>query len=386
MFKLKYEMRVIAQWFAITFALSFIIVLKALAYAGDGHYLPLSNSLLGKVFPQTCIVPELLDTDGLIVAGVNFRLSGTDKMGRNWNLELSPSAAGGSIWKADLDFNGQPDFIVLLNTGGCGIAPTSRLIFLMFDKNLTPSVSSITGYFSAQGNGIEDLRQLSGQKNATLIEQILAYNTASNKNFWRTTIWQSKSTKWISLRQFENVSLPTYTLYTEKPNHRISKLTHTPEVSEPGEAAICPFVSEQNGSLPCEKFTMTKADARRVHAHDGQYSLNGSTKYFSGGDELEEPQIDVHISGVGAKLATDVNQKVIITAVVQGTPAANANIQPGDEIIEVDSKPVKGQSFARVIEQIRGPINTQVSITFMRKSDTHKVTMRRVDYRHSRGH
>ena len=93
----------------------------------------------------------------------------------------------------------------------------------------------------------------------------------------------------------------------------------------------------------------------------------------------EKSQIDAHLYGVGMLLGMNKEHKVVVIAPIEDTPASNAGIHPGDEVIEVDSKPVKGQSLDQVVKQIRGPINTKVAITFMRKLDKHKVTICRAE-------
>ncbi len=93
----------------------------------------------------------------------------------------------------------------------------------------------------------------------------------------------------------------------------------------------------------------------------------------------EKSQIDARLYGVGMLLGMNKEHKVVVIAPIEGTPAYNANIHPGDEIVEVDSKPVKGQSLDQVVKQIRGPINTKVGITFMRKVEKHKVMLSRAE-------
>lgn len=93
----------------------------------------------------------------------------------------------------------------------------------------------------------------------------------------------------------------------------------------------------------------------------------------------EKSQIDAHLFGVGMQLGMNKEHKVVVIAPIEGTPAFKSGIQPGDEIVEVDNKPVKGQSLDQVVKQIRGPINTKVFITIMRKQEHKKVALTRAE-------
>lgn len=81
----------------------------------------------------------------------------------------------------------------------------------------------------------------------------------------------------------------------------------------------------------------------------------------------ERDQIEAHLFGVGMQLGMNKESRVIVIAPIPDTPAANSGVMPGWEIIEVDDKPVKGQSLEEVVKQIRGEINTNVYLTFQTK-------------------
>ncbi|MBU6455890.1 MAG: S41 family peptidase, partial [Cyanobacteria bacterium REEB67] len=94
----------------------------------------------------------------------------------------------------------------------------------------------------------------------------------------------------------------------------------------------------------------------------------------------EKDQIEARLYGVGMQLGMrSEDQKIVVIAPIEGTPAAQAGMTGGDEILEVDGKPVKGQSLDQVVKQIRGPIDTKVTIAFMRKSEKKKVTLQRAE-------
>lgn len=93
----------------------------------------------------------------------------------------------------------------------------------------------------------------------------------------------------------------------------------------------------------------------------------------------EKSQIEAHLYGVGMQLGMNKEHKIVVIAPIDGTPAYRAGIHPGDEIIEVDSKSVKGQSLDQVVKQIRGEINSRVTITLLRGTERHKTLLTRAE-------
>lgn len=111
------------------------------------------------------------------------------------------------------------------------------------------------------------------------------------------------------------------------------------------------------------------------------YSLGDPYTRFLDRDAFDEEksQIEAHLFGVGMQLGMNKEHKVVVIAPIEGTPASQAGVHPGDEISEVDSKPVKGQSLDQVVKQIRGQIGTKVTITFLRKGEKRKVDLKRAE-------
>ena len=93
----------------------------------------------------------------------------------------------------------------------------------------------------------------------------------------------------------------------------------------------------------------------------------------------EKQQIQAKLFGVGMQLGMNKEHKVVVIAPIDNTPASKAGIHSGDEIVEVDQKPVKGQSLDQVVKQIRGEKNTKVSITLLRGTQKNVVDLTRAE-------
>lgn len=93
----------------------------------------------------------------------------------------------------------------------------------------------------------------------------------------------------------------------------------------------------------------------------------------------ERSNIRAELFGVGMQLGMNKEHKVVVIAPIQDTPASRAGIHSGDEIVEVDKKPVKGQSLDEVVKQIRGPKDTKVQITVLRNTKREQVNLIRAE-------
>jgi carboxyl-terminal processing protease len=92
-------------------------------------------------------------------------------------------------------------------------------------------------------------------------------------------------------------------------------------------------------------------------SHDDRFS-----EYFSP-ESLESfnQQIEGRFSGIGLTV-TKVKRGLRATRVFAGSPAAKADIEPGDTIVSVDGESIAGQSSAEATARIKGPEGTEVTV------------------------
>ena len=65
-------------------------------------------------------------------------------------------------------------------------------------------------------------------------------------------------------------------------------------------------------------------------------------------------------SGIGVVVDQDKQGRLMVTDVLEDSPAAEAGMLPGDEIVSVDGKPTKGKPIEVNTTRIKGPDGTKV--------------------------
>ncbi|HEV2301779.1 MAG TPA: S41 family peptidase [Stellaceae bacterium] len=70
--------------------------------------------------------------------------------------------------------------------------------------------------------------------------------------------------------------------------------------------------------------------------------------------------------GIGIELTLEGGVPQIISP-IDGTPAANAGIEPGDRIVKVDGVPTAGMDSGEVVKRLRGAVGTKVTLTILRR-------------------
>ena len=57
------------------------------------------------------------------------------------------------------------------------------------------------------------------------------------------------------------------------------------------------------------------------------------------------------------------NGVVKVVSPIDDTPAARAGIQPGDFITHLDGEPVLGLTLREAVDKMRGPVDTEITLT-----------------------
>lgn len=88
--------------------------------------------------------------------------------------------------------------------------------------------------------------------------------------------------------------------------------------------------------------------------------------------------------GVGIKV-TQKHRMIKVVSPIDGTPAAKADIKPGDYIVAVNKNPILDQSLSKVVQTIRGKQGTQVTLTVIsgQNAQPRQVTLKRQKIDHA---
>jgi carboxyl-terminal processing protease len=85
-------------------------------------------------------------------------------------------------------------------------------------------------------------------------------------------------------------------------------------------------------------------------------------------DEYKEFMVQTEGSFPGVGVVITIKDDVlIVVSPIEGTPAYEAGMKAGDEIIMVGDKPIKGLSIMEAVKLIRGPKGSKVKLTIRRK-------------------
>ncbi len=78
--------------------------------------------------------------------------------------------------------------------------------------------------------------------------------------------------------------------------------------------------------------------------------------------------------GIGIRFRTE-DDVAVVTKVLEGTPAAESGMRPGDRIVKVAGRDVQGLQSGDITRLIRGPVHTQVTLTLSRPEAVQPFTI-----------
>ncbi|MDQ0314631.1 S41 family peptidase [Amorphus orientalis] len=70
--------------------------------------------------------------------------------------------------------------------------------------------------------------------------------------------------------------------------------------------------------------------------------------------------------GLGIEVTME-DEVVKVVSPIDDTPAQKAGILAGDKIIQLDGEPVKGLTLSEAVERMRGPVNSDITVTILRE-------------------
>jgi carboxyl-terminal processing protease len=103
----------------------------------------------------------------------------------------------------------------------------------------------------------------------------------------------------------------------------------------------------------------------------------GHSRFLTPAELSDEQQsLSGTLEGIGAEISTKDGQPVIV-APIAGSPALKAGIKPGDLILKVNGKDVTSMSLDDIVNLVRGPAGTSVTLTVMHSGETvqHDITI-----------
>ena len=82
--------------------------------------------------------------------------------------------------------------------------------------------------------------------------------------------------------------------------------------------------------------------------------------------------------GIGVTLENK-EGRAVVAAPIDGSPAAEAGIEPEDVLLSVNGESVEGQEISRIAERVRGPEGTEVELTMLRGDEEQSFTLERAE-------
>jgi carboxyl-terminal processing protease len=89
---------------------------------------------------------------------------------------------------------------------------------------------------------------------------------------------------------------------------------------------------------------------------------------------LFQGETEGKFGGVGVEVDFR-NDHVTVIAPIEGSPAARAGVKPGDQIVAIDGKPMRGERIDKLVTLMRGPSGSKVKMTVRRAGVADPITI-----------
>jgi len=119
--------------------------------------------------------------------------------------------------------------------------------------------------------------------------------------------------------------------------------------------------------IPVSAAAPVTIDAATLSAYAGTYTFSSTSSR-----DKQKPAGARGFGGLGIDLATE-NGRIKVVSTIQGAPAAKASVMANDIVTHLDDEPLQGLSLNRVIEKMRGPVNTKVRLRIVRKGQENPI-------------
>ncbi len=90
----------------------------------------------------------------------------------------------------------------------------------------------------------------------------------------------------------------------------------------------------------------------------------------------ERASFDGELQGIGVEVTIE-DEQITVVSPIEGSPAYEAGLQPGDILREADGVDLTNMSVMEAAQLIRGPVGTTVSLLIERDGETFEVEIKR---------
>lgn len=148
----------------------------------------------------------------------------------------------------------------------------------------------------------------------------------------------------------------------------------SPKAPPPGTRLDMKLFYEVMERVNQDYYDKTKLDARKLveGAINGMLSSLGDpyTSFFPPKENFEfKTQLAGEFSGIGAELSLSKDNRIVVVAPLDDSPAQKAGVRSQDIIVRVNNEETAGWTVAQAVERIRGPKGTTVELTVLHEKE-----------------